>query len=813
MGTLILEDFKIGLDRRRMNETSLPGSLTTCQNAHITRGGEVERGEAFVRFYDLPDNTFGLKAVPDGFLVFGSDNITPTVLNSNPNVRYQRLNDSGGTQSWGDFTLDGNQVAGDTFTSILVASQEILPATSTCPSLVTNWASQLATEITSNSGVSGFAATSVGEKVIVYAVAVGTTNNGEAWTHVKTGTVAVSANTNFSGGLAATNPEMTEVLSVELYDAIPYVIASYSDGIVRHWYNGIQVDDMKSGKGKTSFSIAAIAADAGAVASTGSFIIVDPVDACSISSITVDATELLAGAITFDDDATSTTYDEDGFFVKVADAINQYSATSGYTATLQAGRKIVITAEIKGSGPNGDAVAVVTGGSITIQSETAMAGGVAAKQITSVTINAVEIMPNDVDWAESNQQTATAVAATINDNTATSGYEAVAFGSTVLINLTTDGTAVNGHALAVVKDAEITITAAASVQGGSGIPTVVEPGRFCKTYKNKMYVLTGPSMYYSSIGEPPRFRDGTGEGFDNLSTNTSGSEVLLAMANYFDNAAIFARNNVSIWFLSDDPNDNSQVQVLSNTGTVAPDSVTEFGDNDVFYLSESGIRSLRARDTTNAAFVNDVGIAIDLLLQQELLTNNVAAEKAIGILEPRQGRFMLAIDNQFYVFSFFPSSKISAWSTYLPGFSITGIDAIGQTVVCRSTNALYKIGSTTQRVYDAREIKVITPFLYGNDPSVAKQFSGIDMACEGTWEVWAAYDPLRVNSDGDPDEEFFERIGTVTGTTYAETGGENGNMGFEGISTHIALMFKCKSPIRARIGNVAIHFTDGGAKQ
>jgi len=312
---------------------------------------------------------------------------------------------------------------------------------------------------------------------------------------------------------------------------------------------------------------------------------------------------------------------------------------------------------------------------------------------------------------------------------------------------------------------------------------------------------------------PSNYDSGTGSGFDNLATNASGAEVLQAVANYFDNMAILSRNNIQIWFMSDDPVENQQVQVLNNTGTVAPNSVVEFGDNDVFYLSESGVRSIRARDTTNAAFVNDVGIAIDPIIQQELLTNNLKAEQAIGFLEPRQGRLMMIIGETAYVFSFFPSSKISAWSTYRPGFEIKGIDSIGQTVVCRSDNALYKIGSSTRRVYDARQPKIITPFMAGDDPSVIKSFLGLDLACQGTWDIYVATDPLRVNEDGTPDESFFEKIGSATNTTYAESGGENGHIPMDQVSSHLALMFICRSEGYARLGNVAVHIAEGGEKE
>jgi len=912
MPSLIIKDFKIGLDRRRMNETSLPGSLVICENVHITRGGEIEKSEAFLRFANLPANTFGLQAVGSGFFVFGSDDITPKIINSNPLVRYQRLNPEGGVKSWGSFTV-ADTVEGDTATSVKVDGTELLSAEPTKPwasfeisgaaisdtitdiiidgnditasnttatDPVSDWPSQIAQKINDNTGNSGFSAFASGDRIIIeredeeianigdaltvnttgsvtiqnetvlaetsyvlatatvdnfpgdvadkinedtethgfaayaedgvvflYSDTIGTANNGDAVTHVFNGDVTISSVVDFANGEAATNPDMVEVLSVDLFDGKPYVIAEYDDGIIRHWYDGELVGDMFSGKARVKMVLSAIAADAAAVASSGSFTVIDPGAGSSISSITVGAVELLASTINYDD-----TTEDENFLSNVIDAINENSNESGFSAELFAGRKFVITAQIPGDSYNGDAVAVVSSGTITVTAEVAMAGGVAAKQITDIDVDGTNILTASIDWAESNPQTAAALASAINENSETSGYQAAAFGSSIIISSTDNGTEFNNLTFAVTAEAGITVTAGSELAGGSVVKTIVNPGRFSKTYKNKMYVLTGPSIYYSAIDVPNDFDGGIGFGFDNLATNSSGSENLIALANYFDNMAIFGTDNIQIWFMSDDPDENQQLQVLNNTSTVSPGSVVEFGDNDVFYIARSGIRSLRARDSTNAAFVNDVGIAIDNIIQEELLNNNVAVEKSKGILEPRQGRLLEAIGDTFYVFSFFPSSKISAWSTYKPGFEVQEVQAAGQTIVCRSDNALYKIGSSNERVYDSRKAEVVTPFLSGDDPSLIKQWVGMDMACQGTWEIYIATDISQTDDDGFPLSESFEKIGTVTNSTYNEESSENGDIELDQQSSHIALKLVNKTPGYGRIGNVAIHFADGGSK-
>lgn len=72
MPYVLVEDFRGGLDRRRMNVTAPPGTLIELKNAHITRGGEIEKRPAFVEIVDLPSNTIGLAAAAGQIYTFGS---------------------------------------------------------------------------------------------------------------------------------------------------------------------------------------------------------------------------------------------------------------------------------------------------------------------------------------------------------------------------------------------------------------------------------------------------------------------------------------------------------------------------------------------------------------------------------------------------------------------------------------------------------------------------------------------------------------------------------------------------------------------
>lgn len=88
MAYYLIEDFRSGLDVRRSPWSSSAGTLQVLTDAHITRGGEIEKRKAFVEVGTFPQFTYGLAADRDGLVTFSSDaNQGPMP----PGVRHQIL--------------------------------------------------------------------------------------------------------------------------------------------------------------------------------------------------------------------------------------------------------------------------------------------------------------------------------------------------------------------------------------------------------------------------------------------------------------------------------------------------------------------------------------------------------------------------------------------------------------------------------------------------------------------------------------------------------------------------------------------------
>jgi hypothetical protein len=684
MAYIFVENFNLGVDRRKKRVSGQPGSLWVGKNVHLTRGGEIESRKAFVPTFSLPAGTFGLHALAGELYVFGS-------------------------------IPDPGMPAG-------IIYQQLVHSDGSTP--------------------------------------------------------------------------MSKLLKAENFDGFIYAIAEFADGNVFHYYNGQRVTAWDG--------IAVNVLDVDSVARSLALQIDASVDftaSASSNVITIAAAE------------------PGEAFTIASFTLNYGAANDSAIALVQTQANVTALAEVAPT-----ASFVVTGGS---------AGG--GNQVSNVRIDGVDLMAGAVLWATSNATTAGLVAAAINSNTSSPDYTAAAVGPTVTITAAAGvGSTGNGLVLSVTVGGTVTVGSLLNMSGGVSARTAqaqtytatvtgtfeeadvygillngeefstsgfsAGPGRTALTFKNKLYSTTANLIYFSALNIPTQWGSGDGSGFISISAGDSGSDDLTALESYQNFMAIFARDAIQIYFMDPDPAQNAQIQTLRKTGTRAPRAVQAFGSNDVFYRSASGVRSLRARDSSNAAYVNDVGTAIDTLilevqktLTEEQLTN------AVAVIEPESDRYWLAEGDRIWVFSYFPGGKISAWSWYEPGFQVSDFARADDRLYARSGDTVYLYGGADNDTYPApgTELIVGLPFLTANKPGTRKNFEGFDLACEGTWLVEFLVDP-KADAEG---ERIALEIGTFHGTTYYDLR-EAGLGDF----THVAVELTSTAGGYASISNLCVHY-------
>jgi len=330
-------------------------------------------------------------------------------------------------------------------------------------------------------------------------------------------------------------------------------------------------------------------------------------------------------------------------------------------------------------------------------------------------------------------------------------------------------------------------------------------GTWALTFQQKIYSVTNSLLYFSALSNAIAWGSGTGNGFINMSNQNEGNETLTTIQEYQGKLAVFSRNNIRVWRTDVDPELNTFEQTIQNSGTNSPKSVKPYGNIDVFYLNDSGIRSIRARDSSNAPAVNDVGVAIDTFVREFIESDAVSEadlQDAVSEIEPVDGRYMLAIARRIFVFSYFPGSKINAWTYYdledeiEAEVNIEDMLQVNRQFYLRAGDHIYLYGGDAGTTYpDDDEIlcEAALPFLAVNSPATFKGFKGIDVIAENVWTLSMLTDPN--------DEDVEIDMGKTVGTTVSQP-----RHVFQDVKPIFAPRLVCSKAGYACLSSLAIHY-------
>lgn len=200
---------------------------------------------------------------------------------------------------------------------------------------------------------------------------------------------------------------------------------------------------------------------------------------------------------------------------------------------------------------------------------------------------------------------------------------------------------------------------------------------FVSSFKlgNRMFVGFNGSFGLSAIGDPTQWEEqDPGAGVVSFISQFGQQDEVQAFASMQGRLAVFGTFSTQIWSVDADPARFAIQQALDQTGTIAPASVQSVGDLDVYYLDRTGVRSLRAKEATLNAYVEDVGTPIDSIVKALLGAFGETYEDinvACAIVEPSTKQYWLHVRDPsgispgtIFVLSRYPASKITAWSQF-----------------------------------------------------------------------------------------------------------------------------------------------------
>lgn len=366
---------------------------------------------------------------------------------------------------------------------------------------------------------------------------------------------------------------------------------------------------------------------------------------------------------------------------------------------------------------------------------------------------------------------------------------------------------------------------------GEGVSTLanINTATKCFNYKSRVYICTSPYLYFCALGDATRWTTGTGFGKILVTNWDFSGQPIIAGTTYQTYLALFSGDTAQTWVSPSDPTNFNQVQIFRNTGTVAGGSVYPLGDLDVMFLNASGIRSLRVRDSSLNAYVNDFGSPVDSAVQSALagLQSNFSGVQAI--IEPLSNRYWCYINGTLFVLSYFPSIKIVAWSTYdimiqanngqyfpvvpikffvyknivwfLGYYTATGI---------YSLFAYGNPGNINPYVgnYNNEPFFFETPWMDASKPGHNKMSTGFDVISTGQWDFYGAMDysqDPQVNPNGTGivwKKLVSTNIPTPQGMFY----------GFPSVGTHVKFRGVSTDMGKGTVSSLIWHYKEANEK-
>lgn len=777
MKTIVLENFRYGLDTRRSAISSSLGTLTTLENGFVNQGAEIESRKAFVKLGTLAHSAFDLVATPAGLVSFRSKGLslaTTARTRSFGNVVQLTLNTTNLADTFtnGDL-IDISGVGGTGYNLTQVAITGVLgnaiQYTSAGPNEgATADVGGTVTLSTLGGAISYQRLTHPWETLInddlLNPAMIGTTASG-----CFNGKTFVAATFSAFNGSIISGDFSTPAGTILFYDGTP---------VVQHWLGSVLITSGHNIGSPSDQLIQMATALATELPSyfgtdyTGQYV------ALTIGGVTQAYTTITGPA------------NQD--FTLTPSYVTSTTKSLTLDPSLGAAAKDPVTA---------------TGATTSLFFVAGTAGSINTLQDG----NLVSLILGAVNYNQSLLQTIIDLATVINARSGTTGYTATAsLVSTnkallVVTATTTDAAAFNGLALNIntttIKVATtdsgagiagnssytfnggITAVGATSqvsyvifggtvamtqwnffdtwkiilvannirytIGGGNIVNTVPS---YCLALGSKMYFCAAGTFYFSAVSDPTKWEaQDSGAGFQPAFDQTFSPSDVVSLANYQGKLAVFCQHSIQIYNVNADPTLMSQAQNIQNIGCLAKLTTQSIGEEDVMFLSSSGIRSLRVRETSLNAIISDIGSPVDNLITAALNSAGVNTA-AFAIVEPTSNTYWLFIKGTFYVLSYFPTLKITAWSTFKPTYYVNGVlttfvpvKAVvynNQIYLLADNNDLFLYGGLNNNTYDGSVVTVETPWLDDKMPSKNKGFVSTDLGISGKWTLSAGCDPI-----------------------------------------------------------------------
>ncbi len=247
----------------------------------------------------------------------------------------------------------------------------------------------------------------------------------------------------------------------------------------------------------------------------------------------------------------------------------------------------------------------------------------------------------------------------------------------------------------------------------------------------------GANVNYCKTGDCRDWTAASDAGFLPAGLQATGSDQVTAIGQFQSSLVVFFSDSAQVWAVSADPAANELTATVENVGTSYSRAAHALA-GDLFFLSQSGYRSMSLLAITQNLQDSDVGNPVDDLVLATLATS----DDPLSLYYPKLGQWWSIIGSTIWTYSFSKTAKLSAWSKFTFPFAIVDATVLNGELYVRSGDIVYQVDKTIFKD-GASSIPLVDVQMYyqdANKPDVLKQFTGQKHICKGTPTVSYLFD-------------------------------------------------------------------------
>lgn len=255
---------------------------------------------------------------------------------------------------------------------------------------------------------------------------------------------------------------------------------------------------------------------------------------------------------------------------------------------------------------------------------------------------------------------------------------------------------------------------------------------------SKVFAADGDIVRFSATANPLDWSSAMDAGFLATGLQQANSNDIAVLAPYRSNLAAWNASSFQMWQVDPDPEQMAILDQMEGVGSTWKWAAQPVG-NDLYFLSQRGVRSAGVAIGGENLAVGDVGSPVDTLVQPDVAD---AASPPRATYYPGSGQYWLATNHSSGGATVHVMTRNTGgpgkWSRYIYPFSIDGFQQLGDALYIRS-------GDTIKRVSE----ESVTDIHYGEAIpfSGAAQWSWLDFGQPGTTKMLEGFD---IVASGEP---------------------------------------------------------------